>query len=226
MYMVMGVTVDFVTEATFEDVTIRKMASDTGLVYGFAAWFESDITVKDKMRVEELVAGYSLSNDQFTYLSRPNKAAETCAIRLYEDEMYPLSMTWDKDLEIHQNCMQSAVGCLGKNVQTMHRSLERDDSSCEYSLVYDKKPRDIDEAVVARTAVSPPSTSMAKIVKMALFGKNKTVNLTSVLVLAGFVVVVLLLKMKFLWWPTKAAKSVSSSSDMTPLMKEECQVYQ
>merc|ERR1719382_707423 len=107
--------------------------------------------------------------------------------------------------------MQSAVGCLGKNVQTMHRSLERDDSSCEYSLVFDRKASDIDEAVAERTAVSPPSTSMAKIVKRALFGKNKTVNLTSV--------VVLLLKMKFLWWPTKAAKSVSSSSDLTPLMK-------
>merc|ERR1719242_175456 len=184
------------------------------------------MTWDEDMRVEELVAGYSLDDDAFTYHSRPNKAAETCAIRLYEDAMYPLTMTWDEDLELHQNCMQSAVGCLGKNVQTMHRSLERDDSSCEYSLVFDRKASDIDEAVAERTAVSPPSTSMAKIVKRALFGKNKTVNLSSVLVLAGFVVVVLLLKMKFLWWPTKAAKSVSSSSDMTPLMKEECQVYQ
>merc|ERR1712032_52426 len=108
----------------------------------------------------------------------------------------------------------------------MREGVERDDSSCEYSLVYDKKPRDIAGAVAERTTVSPPTSSMAKIVKRALFGKNKSVNLTSVLVLAGFVVVVLLLKMKFLWWPTKAAKSVNSSSDLTPLMKEESQVYQ
>jgi len=54
---------------------------------------------------------------------------------------------------------------------------------------------------------------------------NKTVDVTSVLVLAGFVVVVLLLKMKFLWWPAKKVEKISSS-DLTPLMEDECQVYQ
>merc|ERR1719273_1173 len=198
MNMVMGVTVDFVTEATFEDVTIRKMASDTGLVYGFAAWFESEITVKDQLRVEELVAGYSLDDDQFTYLSRPNKAAESCSIRLYDDAMYPMTMTWHEDLEISQKCMQSAIGCLGQNVKTTYDKVEEDDSDCEYSLVYDRKASSIEEAVLERTAASAPSSSsMAKIVRTALFG-NKAVDVTSVLVLAGFVVVVLLLKMKFL----------------------------
>merc|ERR1719410_1811098 len=226
MNMVMGVTVDFVTQATFEDVTVRKMASDTGLVYGFAAWFESDITVTDSITVEELVAGYSLDDDAFTYMSRPNKAAETCAIRLYDDETYPLTMTWDDDLEISQKCMQSSVGCLGKNAKTMKDSIHHDDdSSCEYSLVYDRKAGSVEEAVVLRAVTAPSTSSMAKIVRTALFWNgNKTVDVTSVLVLAAFVVVVLLLKMKFLWWPAKAVKS--STSDMTPLMKEECQVYQ
>jgi len=230
MNMVMGITVDFVTEATFEDVSIRKMTSHTGLVYGYAAWFESEITMSGKLTVEELVAGYSIDNDQFGYLSRPNKAAESCSIRLYDDETYPLTMTWDDNVEISQNCMQSAVGCQGlplqnTDAQTNYNSIGKDDSSCEYSMVFDLAPNSIDEAVSKRAddQARSSTSSLAKMVRRS-FG-NKTVDVTSVLVLAGFVVVVLLLKMKFLWWPTKKVEKISSS-DLTPLMEDECQVYQ
>jgi len=233
MNMVMGITVDFVTEATFEDVSIRKMTSHTGLVYGYAAWFESEITMSGKLTVEELVAGYSIENDAFGYLSRPNKAAESCSIRLYDDETYPLTMTWDDDVEISQNCMQSAVGCQGlpiKNTdaQTNYDTItNNDEDSCEYAMVFDLAPNSIDEAVSKRaddkTRTRASASSLAKMVRRS-FG-NKTVDVTSVLVLAAFVVVVLLLKMKFLWWPAKK-KVETNSSDLTPLMEDECQVYQ
>ena len=47
-----------------------------------AAWFESDIDVKGKMDIHHLHAG----KDEFDYDALPNKAAEACAIRLFDDD--------------------------------------------------------------------------------------------------------------------------------------------
>merc|ERR1719356_1397342 len=135
------------------------------------------------LKVEELVAGYSIDDDKFSYDARPNKSPESCAVRLYEDETYPLTMTWDDDIEISQSCMKAAVGCLGEEDMTTYGEIDSDESNCEYELVYDRKASSIEEAVAERQKTDySGSSSMAKIVRTALFG-NKTVDVTTVLAL-------------------------------------------
>merc|ERR1719347_2097417 len=144
------------------------MTSATGLVYGFAAWYESEITVKGEFTVNELTAGYELDDDTFSYDARPNKAAESCAIRLYDDDSYPLSMTWHEDLELSQTCMSGAVGCLGEDAFTLQDSVDEDESDCAFSLIFQKAPATVEDVM---TSVSTKSLSRM----LHLFG-NKSVD--------------------------------------------------
>jgi len=175
--------------------------------------------VKGEFTVNELTAGYELDDDTFSYDARPNKAAESCAIRLYDDESYPLTMTWHEDLQISQTCMSGAVGCLGNDEYTNQDAVDADETGCAFDLIFTKGPSTIAE--VKKGDSQNDSKSLSKM--LHLFG-TKSVDVTSVLICAVLVAVVLLLKMRFLWCPSATKKS--SSDEVTPLMKENTAVYQ
>jgi len=217
MNMVMGMTLDFVNNTNLKDITVNKMTSDTGLVYGMAAWFESDIMVEGDLSISELTAGYSLDDDTFSYDSRPNKAAESCSFRLYDDDTYPLTLNFADDTVVSQTCVQGAVGCLGnKHKWTSSGHVSADESSCEFSLVHKRAPYSIEEAQAEMNLA-------AQVGRTHLVG-SKAVDVTFVAVFALFVAAVLILKMRFLWCPTMKKKS--SVEEVTPLMTEDRQIYQ
>jgi len=149
MNMVMGISMDFMDDTHLEDITMNKLVSDTGLVYGLAAWFESNIEVKGHFKTNSLLAGYSIDDDAFDYDSRPNKAPESCSLRLYDDVSYPLSMSYAEDLVHEQTCMQGAVGCLGEDSETYSNfgtaTKASDDDSCDTSLAMEYAPKTIDQ---------------------------------------------------------------------------------
>jgi len=140
MNMVMGITMDFVTEATMTDTTIEYLSSDSGLAFGVAAWFESEIAVNGALTVREISGGVGIDDDRFSYSSRPNKAAESCSIRLYDDEAYPLAMKWGDDLVVSQQCIEGAVGCLGNSDFTLFGEIDDGDTECSNALVFDYAP--------------------------------------------------------------------------------------
>jgi len=204
MNMVMGITADFVTKTVFEDVMVQSMTSDTGLVYGFAAWYESDITVKGKFDVHELTAGYSVDPETFSYRDRPNKSPESCSIRLYDDTSYPLTISFD-DAVISQSCMKGAVGCLGK-----HNEFSTEDTGYDYQATC------TNDLVFKRAA--PLDSSTTSLFSRTLSFGNKTVDVTSILLCATLIVVVLLLKIRCLWCPSAKKTSSSDRQEVTPLM--------
>ena len=122
MNMVMGMTVDF-SNVIMEDTEIINLYSSTGLVYGMAAWFESDIDVNGKLNIKHLNAGSDLDSSlEFDYDDLPNKAPEACSIRLFDDDQYPLTINWNENngLQSLQTCINGQVGCLGDNDQYTH----------------------------------------------------------------------------------------------------------
>ena len=164
MNMVMGISFDFMSRTTLEDVEMNKLVSDTGLVYGLAAWFDSEIEVRGKLSMSALHAGYSIDDETFEYSSRPNKAPESCSVRLYEDDSYPLSMSYADDLEMTQTCMKGAVGCLGNDDYTHYgtASSMEDDDDCDSTLAFEYAPTTMDAVIPQikeRTGNSDSSSS-------------------------------------------------------------------
>merc|ERR1719204_1609010 len=121
MNMLMAATIDF-SEVQLRDVDVPRLYSATGLVYGLAAWFESDIVVEGELAISALSAGldYADRDGTITYEDLPNKAAEACAVRLFDADDYPLSMHWSQELTASQSCVQGMVGCLGEKHKFTH----------------------------------------------------------------------------------------------------------
>jgi len=222
MNMVMGMTLDFVSNTDLSDISIDKMTSDTGLVYGLATWFQSDITLHGELSINELTAGYSIDDDTFTWNSRPNKAAESCSFLLYDDATYPLDVKFDDDFKLSQSCMQGAVGCKNDKKKTRVKDVEADESSCEFSLVHDYAPNDISEVIKSKFSTNEQNMYRAGLVRAHLFGST-AVDVTFISVSFLFVAMVLILKLRFLWCPSMKK---SSSDEVTPLMVEDRQIYQ
>merc|ERR1719273_2263024 len=129
-------------------MTISNLYSQTGLVYGFAAWFESEIDVNGQLRVSHLYAG----KDEFDYDDLPNKAAEACAIRLFDDDNYPLSIEWNEDeLDEYQSCIDGVVGCLGDNDEFTQFGRLRHAHCDKKDLLFDAAPSDFDELLKSET---------------------------------------------------------------------------
>merc|ERR1719384_2713610 len=112
-------------------------------------------------------------------------------------------------MELSQTCMSGAVGCLGEDAFTLQDSVDEDESDCAFSLIFQKAPATVEDVMT-----SGSTKSLSRM--LHLFG-NKSVDVTSVLICAVLVAVVLLLKMKFLWCPSSTKKL--SSDEVTPLMK-------
>merc|ERR1711972_832424 len=145
MNMVMGISMDFMTNTVLEDITMDKLVSDTGLVFGLAAWFESEIEVRGHFGTKGLLAGYSIEDETFDYDSRPNKAPESCSLRLYDDDSYPLSMSYAEDLIEDQTCLKGAVGCLGEDYYTGYGTAHMisEDASCDTTKAFEYAPTSV-----------------------------------------------------------------------------------
>merc|ERR1712048_853052 len=119
--------------------------SNTGLVFGLAAWYESEIEVRGHFKTNGLMAGYAIDDDTFEYDSRPNKAPESCSLRLYDDDSYPLSMSYAVDLTADQTCMKGSVGCLGEDEYTHYGTahMTTEDPSCDTSLAFEYAPSSV-----------------------------------------------------------------------------------
>jgi len=140
---------DFMTNTVLEDITMDKLVSDTGLVFGLAAWFESEIEVRGHFGTKGLLAGYSIEDETFDYDSRPNKAPESCSLRLYDDDSYPLSMSYAEDLIESQTCMKGAVGCLGEDYYTGYGTahMTSEDDSCDTTKAFEYAPTEVSEVL-------------------------------------------------------------------------------
>jgi len=176
MNMVMGISMDFMTSTTMEDVVMDKMVSNTGLVYGFAAWFESEITLKGNLNLKGLMAGFSLDDDMFGYASRPNKAAESCSIRYYDDDSYQLSMSYDDDLSVEQTCMKGAVGCLGETTAFTNygsATTTSEDTSCDTTMAFPFAPNTVEDALKQiRSRIHNEGNDESKLVVMKGEGRG------------------------------------------------------
>ena len=151
MNMVMGITVDFSTVTT-DDLSIKNLQSNTGLTFGFATWFKSHIQVYGDFSINGLSAGYLLNSDsavydKMSYGDLPNKAAEACAIRIYDVEEYPVTMEWSDKSNVYQSCILGQVGCLGSNSEYTHYSNHavQNGVGCTLSPIYSDAPSRFDE---------------------------------------------------------------------------------
>jgi len=219
MNMVMGITMDFVTESSLTDTTIEYLSSDTGLTFGLAAWFESDITLSGALSIKEITAGVGIDEDQFSYHSRPNKAPESCSMRFYDDVTYPLSMTYADDLVLSQQCMKGAVGCLGTDSYTKYSSVEAA-GDCTNDYVFSIAPGSVEE-VLAENEQRSMQMVEDRALRTSVFD-NKVVDVSFIAGCIAFVAVVLLLKLRFLWCPAADEKG----TEVTPLMAGDRQIYE
>ena len=151
MNMVMGITVDFSTVTT-DNLSIQNLQSNTGLTFGFATWFKSHIQVYGDFKVSDLSAGYSLTTNSadfngMSYGDLPNKAAEACAVRIYDVEEYPVTMEWSDDSNVYQSCIAGQVGCLGSNSEYSHYLNQnvQNGVGCVLSPIFSNIPNRFDE---------------------------------------------------------------------------------
>jgi len=191
MNMVMGMTIDF-SNVQMENIRVSNLYSHTGLVYGFAAWFESDIDVRGQLDIHHLHAG----KDDFDYDDLPNKAAEACAIRLFDDDNYPLQVKWNKDdLDLHQSCVDGMVGCLGDDEVFSHFGAMDDVQCGTDGLLFEAAPVDLDELLKSETSFIPkPRDGQMEFVKDAdgiVHMKGSIDVLSIVMLIVGGILVIL-----------------------------------
>lgn len=210
MNMVMGITIDF-SQVDMEDTQINNLYSSTGLVYGMAAWFESDIDVNGKLHVNNLNAGVDL-DDTFDYDDLPNKAAEACSIRLFDDDSYSLSMNWNEDngLESLQTCINGQIGCLGIDDEYTHFDEiallnTEDNMECSKTAPFQFAPKTFDELLHSESSLIPgPKAPPPPIdkghalpsMKNNYMSKDKNF-ITGLAFIAVLIVVIFIIKMMF-----------------------------
>jgi len=148
MNMLMGVTVDF-SAVQMRNVRMSRMYSSTGLVYGVAAWFESDLSVDGELTIDGLSAGSELVGD-LEYDDLPNKAAEACAVRLFDSDEHALSVHWDEGLAATQQCVQGMVGCVGHKHKFTHFEHVDDGVQCEGERPFELAPATMGELTERR----------------------------------------------------------------------------
>lgn len=155
--MVMGITIDF-SDVQMSDTHIEGLYSHTGLVYGMAGWFESNINVDGDLKIHALNAGVDVEDETYDYMDLPNKAPEACAVRLFEADDYPLTMEWSEDLMSSQSCIRGAVGCLGDGDSFTHleRILSEEEVSCSpLEVPFKMAPMTFEELLHSETSLIP-----------------------------------------------------------------------
>jgi len=178
MNMVMGITIDF-SDVQMTNTRINGLYSHTGLVYGMAGWFESNIKVNGDLDIKSLHAGVDVDDDTFNYMDLPNKAPEACAIRLFDSHDFQLTIDWDEELTNTQSCIKGAVGCLGHDDQfTFHGQILDDEMSCSMDTPFTMAPAtfgellETDSSLIPKPKAPPPPSADHEITRVAWFRRN------------------------------------------------------
>ena len=133
--MMQGVSIDY-ADVVMKDVEIANLESSTGMAVGINLWYGTDVTFENSVKMEGIYAGSSFDDTStITYDDRPNKAPESCFIRVVDllDETVEkeqtisytkngetsliTSDTSSKDYSTIFNlqCIDGAVGCNGES---------------------------------------------------------------------------------------------------------------
>lgn len=118
MNMVNGMTATFTTNMQLNNVHVDRIISNTGLAYGVAAWYETemDITGQQGLTITNIHAGKELApSNKFRKDSYPNLKPEACAFRIYDDVVYSADIQYNQNAKGTDNvkiqCVTGHTGC-------------------------------------------------------------------------------------------------------------------
>eukprot|EP01083_Nonionella_stella_P001022 2945_1 len=148
MNMAMAMTIDY-SDVEMEDIAIQNIYSATGLAYGFAGWFESNTQMTGEMVIGHLNAGYSVRGNGATFDDLPNKAAEACAIRIYDDDHDVFTIQTQAGFKAYQSCIDGQIGCKGYKEYTTFGDVDND-SECDFELPFEFAPNDFNQLLQSR----------------------------------------------------------------------------
>ena len=118
MNMVNGLSATFTTNMQLNNVHVDRIISNTGLAYGVAAWYqtEMDITGQQGLTISNIHAGKELApSNKFRKDSYPNLKPEACAFRIYDDVVYSVDIQYNQNHKGSDNvkiqCVTGHAGC-------------------------------------------------------------------------------------------------------------------
>eukprot|EP01083_Nonionella_stella_P067359 178121_1 len=133
MNMAHGVSLTFTKQCVLNDIHVNNVVSDTGLSFGIALWYNTDVTVDEGgITIEHVYAGKELMvSDEFTADSYPNLIPEACAVRVYGDDNFYVSVDYEED-RVDQKCVVGHSGCLMEDGVYSHiGEVDNENSECE-----------------------------------------------------------------------------------------------
>ena len=155
MNMVNGISLTFAKNVIFNGIYLNNIISATGLSFGIALWYDTQINIipNSIIDINNVIAGKELNDKsgQFTIDSYPNLIPEACGIRIYDDELYQVSINYDdNDDNIFQKCIYGHIGCLFDNKIYSHIG-NVDNRQCGGSIVnFNIKKPAIKQAIFGR----------------------------------------------------------------------------
>jgi len=125
--MMQGVSIDYST-VTMQDVSIKNLESKTGMSVGISLWYGTEITMKNKIEIQSLIAGSDVEKNTFARKDRPNHAPEVCGIRvidLLNDDETEQIIHLEESCEINIECVEGHVDCDGsdENYATLNKKM-------------------------------------------------------------------------------------------------------
>jgi len=118
MNMVNGMSATFTSNIAMNNVHVDRVISSTGLAYGVAAWYETDIDISGNkgLIISNIHAGKELApSNEYTKDSYPNLRPEACAFRIYDDVIYKAEVSVNENAKGTDNvqieCVTGHTGC-------------------------------------------------------------------------------------------------------------------
>ena len=110
-----AININAAIDVTIENINIDTIESKTGPAFGISIWPACDVTLKGDINVKNIKSGTGIENGRYSYEDRPNKAPETCAVRVYwEYGDYTTSVDYS-EANIASECLTGHVACLGND---------------------------------------------------------------------------------------------------------------
>ena len=137
MNMVNGISLTFARNIVFaENVYLNNIISNTGLSYGIALWYDTQVTIRDNVDINNVYAGKKLQDmtgNKFAEDSYPNLIPEACGVRIYDDDLYQVSVNYDEEISvISQKCIIGHTGCIyDDNLYSHIGNVDNEDDECE-----------------------------------------------------------------------------------------------
>ena len=137
MNMVNGISLTFSKNIILNDVAVNTVISKTGLSYGLALWYDTEIEIGN-ISMKHVHAGQGLDeSEELTEDSYPNLEPEACAVRIYDDERYRVRVHFgdtqnERALEqLDIKCVFGHTGCLMQDEVYSHLGdVDNDDVEC------------------------------------------------------------------------------------------------